>query len=75
MKLYFEGFEVEIKAKRETSGRFNKMETAEILNLFSIYAGEAAERYKQLGMYALEKEARKNAAIIYEKLDTEGFYN
>ena len=74
MRFTFDGYEIEIKAKNEYSQKFNKADTVSILNSLSIYAGEAATRYEQIGMAALGQRAREFADTTYNLLDAAGAY-
>lgn len=55
MKIFIEGYEVEIKAKGGFSERYNKADTMAVLNTLAIYAGEAACRFSNFGLEALER--------------------
>lgn len=75
MTVTINGYEVEIKAKGETAERFNKADTMSVLNLLSIYAAEASNRYESLGSCALQRIAKEAHKNIFEKLDSMGYYN
>lgn len=45
------------------------------MNLLSILAGEAEERYVQIGMYALANNARRVGKEIFDTLDNVGYYD
>lgn len=44
------------------------------LNLLSIYAHEAADRYNATNCYGLEKDAREFANMLYAICDKHGVY-
>lgn len=67
-------YTVEIRAKGPYDERFNRAATQAVLNHISILFSEAAEHYKHLGSYALEKNARKDGTAIYEMLLKQGYY-
>lgn len=70
------GLEVEIKAKGlEKEKRFNKEDTQTFLNYMSIFAYEAAERYRERGANTLAKQASEFAQSLYQLLDEEGYYD
>ena len=70
------GLEVEIKAKGlESRKRFNKEDTQVFLNYMSIFAYEAAERYRERGASALAKQASEFAQSLYDMLDADGWYD
>ena len=75
MTVMIDGYEVEIKAKGETAEKFNKADTMAVLNLISIYAAEASNRYETIGMNALQRNAKEAHNNIFEKLDSMGYYN
>ena len=75
MKVMINGYEVEIKAKGEFAERFNKEDTKAVLNLLSIYASEAANRYEEIEMNALKRIAKEAHKSIFEALDKTGYYN
>lgn len=75
MTVMINGYEVEIKAKGETAERFNKADTMAVLNLLSIYAAEASNRYETISMNALQRNAKEVHNNIFEKLDSMGYYN
>ena len=67
MKVTVDGFEIEIKAK--------DVETIfQTMNLFSLYAGEAAERYKSIELDGLADTAKKVGDEIFNQLDAAGCY-
>lgn len=59
--------------KRQKNGTW-KLTDAE-MNLFSILAFEARERYESIGKNALAKNAHKISHQIYDVLDSAGYYN
>lgn len=73
MKFNFEGYEIEIRAKKE-NGRYNKKDTQRILNLFSIFADYAASYHRIKNHDALAEEAQEAADSMYELLKAEGYY-
>ena len=74
MTINFEGYEIEIKAKKE-NGRYNKKDTGRMINLFSIFAAEAAKSYNSRCRTALAEEAQEFANITYNLLLEAGHYN
>lgn len=75
MTVMINGYEVEIKAKGETATKYNKQDTMAVLNLLSIYAAEASNRYETISMNALQRNAKEAHNNIFEKLDSMGYYN
>ena len=73
MKIQFDGYEVEIKAKN--TERYNTQDTMYLLNEISIWAHEASERYKTLGLCGLSDRAQKSADDIYNILNELHFYD
>lgn len=74
MTINFEGYEIEIKAKKE-NGRYNKKDTGRMINLFSIFAAEAAKYYNSSCSTELAEEAQEFADITYNLLLETGYYN
>ncbi len=68
MKLNFNGFEVEIKAKGVYGTRYNKKDAMAVLNMISIMAQESA---KVSGMKSWEKLGKE----IYDVLLENGCYD
>lgn len=74
MKLTFDGFEVEIKAKRGGS-RANKKDTMDMLNRISIWASMASKMYESQGYPANAEAAEKAADEIFYALKAAGCYS
>ncbi len=68
MKINFDGFEVEIKAKGLYGNRFNKRDTMSVLNTISIMAFESS---KVNGMKSWDKIGKE----IYNVLRENNCYN
>ena len=75
MKLTVGDYEIEIKAKAKRSSRANKEDASTVINDIAIYASEAAERYHQLGLFALEKEAHRFSSDARKALEQAGYYD
>lgn len=75
MTININDYTVEIKAKGPFDEKFNKAATQSVLNHISLLFSEAAEHYKHRGVYALEKNARKDGTAIYEMLLKQGLYD
>lgn len=75
MRVIIDGYEVEIKAKKE-SERFNKGETMEVINLIAILASEAEELYREHKKYdALADMADKISSNCHNVVAKNGGYN
>lgn len=76
MKIQFDGYEVEIKAKYTWQNKANQEVTMALLNTISILYREAAEhRKEQLGSRTAADYYIKPADEIYEVLKDAGYYN
>lgn len=75
MKINFDDFEIEIKAKENHDKRFNQNDTCYLLNQISIWAHEASENYERLGLDGLAYSAQKSSLDIYNVLNDLGFFN
>ena len=79
MKLYIDGYEVEIKAKyvgvnHDIESKYNKRDAMAILNQISSWGYEAGELDAMRGLMAMSRNARKCANDIYDALDAEGYF-
>ena len=68
MKLTFDGFEVEIKAKGVYGTRYNKMDAMAVLNMISIMATDSAKVNRMKSWDKIGKE-------IYNVLLENGCYD
>lgn len=74
MKLIINGDTVEIRVKSKYSERANKKDTLYFLNDLGLFAYEAKEHYKILGLHGAEMEAKQAADDIYNYLKTNDFF-
>ena len=73
MKVKFDSFEIEIKAKGVYSTeKFNKYDTLAVLNYISILCSEAGDWNEEHGYNA--KAYRENGRALYEFCKSEGLY-
>lgn len=75
MKIIIDHCEIEIKAKKIGESKYNKQETMYILNMFSLYAHEAAQRYRKDRLNGIARQAEEVSEMIYDVLDTNRFYD
>ena len=75
MKINYDGYEIEIKAKRTNKARANKEDTNSIMNLLSIYAHMASERFNETGCPGLSAWAEKLSEEIHKTLEENKYYN
>lgn len=74
MKIKFDSFEVEIKAKGVyNSTKYNPDDTLAVLNYISILCTEAGDWNKEHG-YS-DESYRKNARELYEFCEEQGLYS
>lgn len=75
MKFYVDDYEIDIKVKSMfKEGRNNKHDAMAFMNLISIFAIHAEEHYKNIGSYALAKQAHEVSNDIYRQLEAMGCY-
>lgn len=73
MTIKFDGFEIEINAKRE-GGRYTKEDTYRIINYISTLAYKAEEKHEIDGHKALAEQAGEFASATYDELEKVGYY-
>ena len=64
MKIKFEGFEVEIKAKNKGANRFNEFDTLMVLDRITTLAEVARIKYKELNFISEAKDAELLAVSL-----------
>lgn len=74
MKITFDGFEVDIKAKDQATGKYSEMETMYLLNRISIMYREAGRWNVGQGYTPSAKHYENAAHEIYTVLESKGFY-
>ena len=74
MKVIINGYDVEIKAKRNGKKQMNLEDTRALLNWLTGYAYEAADSYEKRNRPALAEDARETARNIFTALETVGYY-
>lgn len=74
MRIIINGYEVDIKAKREGKEQMNQKDTRALLNRLTGYAYEAADGYEKRNEFALAEDARKTARNIFMALEAAGYY-
>lgn len=75
MKFTIDGYEVEVKAKFNLKGRYNKEDTMHLMNWLSMVLDAAACSYNYREHEALAKQAHKAADEIYYTLKDYGAYD
>lgn len=74
MTLKIADYEITVSAKHSFESRKSAKTTESFLNLLSIYAREAADRFKSLNCPAIAREADRIASDIFDALDARGVY-
>ena len=74
MKLYVRGFEIDIKARTSKESKMNDADAMYILNMLSLYATEAGDRFASLHLNGIADEAKLVGKEIYNTLEEKGFY-
>ena len=74
MKLSINGYEVEIKVKREGEKKANAAATKMLLNTLIEYSYMAYDQFRDDGHYGLAEGALKVGNDIYDALENEGFF-
>jgi hypothetical protein len=75
MKFNYDGFEIEIKAKREGCKRGTKDDIFRILNEISLLAHEASESYGKKGLNGMSKSAYDFSKATFKVLEENGAYD
>ena len=75
MKIIIDGFEIEVKAKKINSDRYNKGDTMMVLNKVSLLAFEASRTYEEERVYALADDSRTISETLYNMLKDQGMYD
>lgn len=75
MKLFINGYEVNISAKRSTEVKCSQKRTCEILNELATFCSEASDSYTREHLMGLSAEARRMFNNIYDALDEVGWYD
>lgn len=76
MKFTLDGNTFEIKCTTEGIGRKENEHTAQcLLNIFSMYASEASDSYKEDKYEGLANHAQRIADSLTEQLKEAGLYN
>lgn len=74
MKINFNGYEVEIKAKHIGERRCSKESAMYVLNQITLWVINAEKYYNMEGYNALAKNAKESSDEIYRTLKANGFY-
>lgn len=75
MKITFDGFEVDIKAKDPSTGKYSETETMYLLNRIGIIYQEAGRWNYGQGYIPTSNHYDKVSNDIYKALEAKGFYN
>lgn len=75
MKLFIDGYEVEIKVKANYDTKASKFTTQNFLNDLSILAGEARRSFERSELNALSDWANRVSKDIFDELKKQGVYN
>lgn len=77
MKITFNGYEIDIKAKYARCGdyKMNQADTMAVINMIASWAYEAADHEDRLGLHAIAKTARETGRELYDQLDAKGYYD
>lgn len=75
MKITFDCFEVDIKAKDQSTGKYSEMETMYLLNRIAILYRESGRWNQNQGYIPTAKRYDAVADEIYNALDSKGFYD
>ena len=75
MKIKIDNFEIDIKAKRDTSDKYNREDTFYFLNMVSMAFSEASEHYEMLKLFGLQKEFHQIDMEIFQYLKDRNYYN
>lgn len=75
MKINFDNFEIEVKAKDPVTGKYSKETTMFLLNRISVLYMEAARWEQGQGLQVVSKEYNNASDEIYRVLKENGFYD